>query len=91
LPKSSKNLNLLPTLNVEHVDSDGVDGGDEAPTNIERTATFRLFYPEPETTNPEQNPVSETGGSRSELTEPLMPRPGDNVIKLFTAVIYECL
>jgi hypothetical protein len=42
-------------------------------------------------TNPEQNPVSETGGSRSELTEPLMPRPGDNVIKNFTAVIYECL
>jgi hypothetical protein len=87
LPKSSKNLNLLPTLNVEHVDNDGVD---EAPSNIERTATFRLFYPEPETTNPEQNPVSETGGSRSELTEPLMPRPGANVIKLFTAVIYEC-
>ena len=40
--------------------------------NLERRATFRLFYPETETSNPGPNPVSENGCPKNEAKEPPM-------------------
>ena len=79
-PQSSKNLTLLPTLNIEHVDSNDcvnvdvvdVDNNVDETTQLERRATFRLFYPETETSNPGPNPVSENGCPKNEAKDPPM-------------------
>ena len=79
--QSSKNVTLLPRLNIEHVDSNDcvnvdvvdVDNNVDETTNLERRATFRLFYPETETSNPGPNPVSENGCPKNEAKEPPMP------------------
>ena len=89
--QSFKALNILPTLNVEHVgDANDVNGGSDdvasESTAMKKTATFRLFYPETEVPKADSN--TDNSDAKSAVTEPLMP-PASGTTPTFTVEHYD--